>query len=116
MVKNVFSLVKVMVVTVIFLSCGIAFGSEYDRGKLLYEEKCMICHGANGKGDGPAASALSPPPRDFSKPEFWNRENVDQIITNQVKNGKGSMPAFKLNEDEIKAIIDFMSHAFKKSE
>lgn len=91
------------------------YGEGYDRGRALYEEKCVICHGANGKGDGPAAAALSPPPKDLNSPEFWKQKNVDQIITNQVKNGKGAMPAFRLSEEEIKAIIDFMSHTFKKS-
>ena len=114
MSKKVSCLVTAVVMTVLS-SSPIAHGSEYDQGKALYEEKCVICHGVNGKGDGPAAAALSPAPRDFSKPEFWNRENVVEIITNQVKKGKGSMPAFNLSDDEIKAIIDYMSHTFKKS-
>ena len=33
-----------------------------DRGKVLYKEYCSQCHGAEGKGDGPAASGLSPKP------------------------------------------------------
>jgi mono/diheme cytochrome c family protein len=32
------------------------------RGKVLYKEYCSQCHGATGKGDGPAASGLSPKP------------------------------------------------------
>jgi mono/diheme cytochrome c family protein len=115
MIKKVSYFVTVMVMAAVLSSSHNAYGSEYDQGKALYEEKCVICHGANGKGDGPAAAALSPPPKDFSRPEFWNRENVVQIITNQVKNGTGSMPAFSLSDNEIKAIIDYMSHAFEKS-
>jgi high-affinity iron transporter len=115
MIKRVSCLVTAGVIAVVLSSIHIAYGSDYDQGKALYEEKCVICHGANGKGDGPAAAALSPPPKDFNRPEFWKQKNVDQIITNQVKNGKGAMPAFRLSEEEIKAIIDFMSHTFKKS-
>ena len=33
-----------------------------ERGKLVYKEYCSQCHGATGKGDGPAASGLSPKP------------------------------------------------------
>jgi len=91
------------------------YGQGNDTGRALYEEKCMICHGQNGKGDGPAAAALSPPPKDFNRPEFWKQKDVEQLIRSQVKNGKGAMPAFSLSDDEIKAIIEFMSHTFKKS-
>ncbi len=113
MTKKLCCLVSSMLIVAV-LSAAIAFGDESDKGKALYDEKCMICHGANGKGDGPAAAALSPPPNDFNRSEFWNQKNVDQLITNQVKNGQGAMPAFKLSDDEIKSIIDYMSHSFKK--
>ena len=115
MAKSVSFLGMAMLIAAILSGNNVVYGSEYDKGKALYEEKCMICHGANGKGNGPAAMALSPPPKNFNSPEFWNQKNVDQIITNQVINGKGSMPAMNLNEDEIKEIINFMSHTFKKS-
>ena len=111
--RNSYSVLAILIAAILFTS-SFAYGSEYDKGKALYDEKCMICHGANGKGDGPAAAALSPPPKDFNRPEFWNQKNVKEVITNQVKKGKGAMPAFSLSDDEIKAIIDYMSHAFKK--
>ena len=114
MSKRASCVVTVMLMAVVFFVNGVVFGSEYDKGKSLYDEKCMICHGADGKGNGPAAAALSPPPKDFNSTEFWQQKNVDQIITHQVKNGKGQMPAFTLSEPEIKAIIDYMSQAFKK--
>lgn len=36
--------------------------ANVDRGKVIYKEYCAQCHGASGKGDGPAASGLSPKP------------------------------------------------------
>ena len=36
--------------------------ANVDRGNVLYKEYCSQCHGATGKGDGPAASGLSPKP------------------------------------------------------
>jgi mono/diheme cytochrome c family protein len=33
-----------------------------DRGKVVYKEYCAQCHGATGKGDGPAAAGLEPKP------------------------------------------------------
>jgi mono/diheme cytochrome c family protein len=112
--RRVLLWVTAIFIAAILSTSNLVYASEYDKGKALYDEKCMICHGANGKGDGPAAAALSPPPKDFNRPEFWNQKNVDQVITNQVKNGKGAMPAFSLSDEEIKAIIGYMSHSFKK--
>ena len=36
-------------------------------GAVLYERHCASCHGESGRGDGPAAAALSPPPTDLTQ-------------------------------------------------
>ncbi len=36
--------------------------ASVERGAVVYKEYCSQCHGAEGKGDGPAASGLSPKP------------------------------------------------------
>jgi high-affinity iron transporter len=35
------------------------------RGKALYSQNCAACHGAEGRGDGPAAKGLDPAPSNF---------------------------------------------------
>ncbi|HEX6386789.1 MAG TPA: CopD family protein, partial [Anaerolineae bacterium] len=35
-------------------------------GERLYVENCVPCHGPEGRGNGPAAATLSPPPADFT--------------------------------------------------
>src|SRR5688500_16167185 len=35
------------------------------RGALLFHQTCATCHGAEGRGDGPSAATLDPPPTDF---------------------------------------------------
>ncbi|MFN8635641.1 MAG: copper resistance protein CopC [Chloroflexota bacterium] len=35
------------------------------RGKEVYEQQCVTCHGPNGRGDGPLAASLRPRPADF---------------------------------------------------
>jgi mono/diheme cytochrome c family protein len=42
-----------------------------DRGKKLFEQNCVQCHGPIGKGDGPAASTMNPRPRNFTEPSGW---------------------------------------------
>ena len=36
--------------------------ASVDSGEVLYKEYCSQCHGEEGKGDGPAASGLTPKP------------------------------------------------------
>ena len=35
-------------------------------GKQMYSTYCAVCHGADGRGNGPAASALKVPPTDLT--------------------------------------------------
>ena len=41
-----------------------------DRGRVVYRHRCAGCHGADGDGNGPAATFLSPRPRDFTAAVF----------------------------------------------
>lgn len=47
-----------------------ATAEHLERGRRLYEHdakpNCRQCHGAKGEGNGPAAVALEPPPRNFT--------------------------------------------------
>jgi mono/diheme cytochrome c family protein len=56
-----------------------------DKGKNIFAINCASCHGTGGKGDGPAASALNPKPRDFTS-GYWRYgggvARVVQTITN----------------------------------
>ena len=36
-------------------------------GKEMYTSYCAVCHGAEGKGNGPAADALKTPPSDLTQ-------------------------------------------------
>ena len=83
-----------------------------ERGKSIYDSKCAICHGADGKGNGPAAASLSPSPKDFNTASFWQEMN-DAKITETIENGHGAMPAFTLSSGEIRAVINYMKEAFK---
>ncbi len=39
---------------------------DVESGKQTYREYCASCHGANGKGMGPAAAELKTPPSDLT--------------------------------------------------
>lgn len=45
------------------------------RGAALFRIHCTSCHGRGGRGDGPAAEVLWPPPRDLADPYYMNRRS-----------------------------------------
>ncbi len=44
--------------------------TQLARGKALFAQRCAVCHGEGGKGDGVTASALKPPPADLTAARF----------------------------------------------
>jgi high-affinity iron transporter len=74
------------------------------RGRELYATHgCAACHGKEGRGDGPVAKALNPPPRDFRDVEHYKQGSSEQAIVESIKNGvftSRTMPAFAHIPDE----------------
>ncbi len=56
------------------------------KGKATFDQMCASCHGAGGKGDGPAASVLNPKPRDFTDKKYMTGLK-DDYITKIIKGG-----------------------------
>jgi copper transport protein len=53
-------------------------------GQRLYQKHCQSCHGAEGRGDGPLAAGLEPPPADLV---VHVPLHFDQALFNFVENG-----------------------------
>lgn len=64
-------------------------------GQVIYEEKCLPCHGATGKGDGPQAANLpSPPPSIGSAEVAGAARPVDWFNIVTQGNLQNFMPGF----------------------
>jgi mono/diheme cytochrome c family protein len=63
------------------------------RGQVLYQQNCAECHGSAGRGDGPRAAGLNPPPVDLT---VHVNVHPDQQLFDWISGGiSGSaMPAF----------------------
>ncbi len=51
-----------------------------------YKLRCEMCHGASGKGDGSAAAALTPRPRDFGD-AAWQESVTDEHLRTVITKG-----------------------------
>ena len=77
-------------------------------GEQVVKERCVLCHGESGKGDGPGGAALNPKPRNWTDDGYMATRTDDQLYE-VIFNGKGSMPAWGktgiLKENEIRSAI-----------
>lgn len=69
-------------------------------GAALYRAQCAGCHGAEGRGDGPAAAGLEPAPTAFSDRERHGRRSVHGLYATITLGVEGTaMPAFAALRD-----------------
>jgi len=85
--------------------------SAYERGKALYQQHCVVCHGSDGRADTSVGHLLRPRPRNFADPIEMARLTVDRIYRS-IKEGRPgtAMAAWKqvLTETEIGDLIDYI--------
>ena len=79
-------------------------------GESIFQENCIPCHGPRGRGDGPSAFNLNPPPADFGAGHtethadgdlyYWIREGVED----------SAMPAFgdKFTKEEAWHLVNYV--------
>jgi mono/diheme cytochrome c family protein len=96
-----------------------------EDGALLFKTYCSTCHGVGGKGDGVAAAALTPKPRDFTAADLWTRAGADAAaqkayIMKVAKEGGASVglsplmaPFPQLTDAQRGAIADYVIGTFK---
>ena len=65
------------------------------RGSILagrdkYNEYCAVCHGAEGKGDGPVALNLQPAPTNFRDPAVA-QQLTDEALYEAIRRGGGAI-------------------------
>ena len=77
-------------------------------GNDVFHQRCELCHGPNGMGDGPGGAALNPKPRNFHDKAVQDTLS-DAWIERTIMNGKAGtgMPPWKgiVSESEAKSLI-----------
>ena len=80
------------------------------RGAPLYATNCAVCHGVDGRGNGPAARNLPIPPADLTESHLFAHKIGEIYWWISYGRDKGVMPGFgdKLNSDERWDLINFV--------
>ena len=84
-----------------------------ENGAALFKRQCVMCHGAAGLGDGPAAKTLKgklPSLADKAVMSKLTDAQIHETITNGKKTEIGNMPALgkRLKPEEISDIVNFV--------
>ncbi|MHB1142900.1 MAG: FTR1 family protein [Sulfuricaulis sp.] len=84
---------------------------DLKAGAALYKEHCAACHGAEGRGDGPAGKGLEPAPSNFHDGERMAQRSVYGLYNTITLGVDGTgMAAYKhLNEDERWALAFYVA-------
>ena len=64
----------------VLVTSGFAEQGDPTAGKVTYDKICGTCHGAAGKGDGPAAAVLPTKPRNHTDGTYMNTLKDDYIF------------------------------------
>ncbi len=94
---------------------AVAQKADVAAGKAKYAQFCAACHGPEGKGDGPAAAALNPKPRDHTDPKYM-KSLSDEEIYKIIKEGGAAvgkaplMPPWgaALSEQDLRNVVAYI--------
>jgi mono/diheme cytochrome c family protein len=107
-----------------FLCCSLSvpsWASAAEKTTVLFQELCSVCHGVDGKGDGPSARGLEPKPADFTNCKAMAKDS-DEVLLKIIKGGGQSvgrstvMPAWgdALSDQQIRELVKFIRGLCKK--
>jgi mono/diheme cytochrome c family protein len=80
----------------------------------IFQTRCFVCHGRDGKGDGPSAAGLAEKPQDLTDAN-WQRSTTDERIRSVIQGGgaaigkTGAMPPNPdLSQEQVQGLVAFV--------
>lgn len=89
---------------------GAPAGVDLAAGQQVFATNCATCHGAQGAGDGPAASALNPRPTNLAEGPYKHGGDFDTwkaVIANGVPGTAMAPWSGTLSEDQINNVTAY---------
>src|SRR5437870_8992847 len=97
---------------------GADLAADVPLGRRVYAQRCAVCHGPDGRGNGPAAPSLMPRPRDFTLGQFKYKSTAagqpptEADLMHVVANGlaASAMPYWRdiLDSVETRAVVAYV--------
>ena len=85
-------------------------GGDPTKGRSVYEKYCLLCHGPQGRGDGPQGQLLKPPATNFRNPE--SKAKTDDVLLKAIREGhpKTAMTEWKreLSEENMTNVLAYI--------
>jgi len=90
------------------MSASPAITGDLQKGKSIYSQLCVRCHGIDGRGA--AAVKLNPPPADLTSPEV--QEKLDAGLFKSIHDGRKNTAMgtwqYALSDEEINEVIAYI--------
>lgn len=93
-VKSIASSLKKVVLQTTGLPVAPSTWPDLSKGRRLYEDSCLSCHGINGEGNGPLSRGLDPRPTNFRAPKMTASSPFQAFNTIQLGVPGTGMRAF----------------------
>jgi mono/diheme cytochrome c family protein len=81
------------------------------RGRIVYQSYCILCHGAEGKGDGRAARLHTPRPFNLTM-SVAPRDYIESVVRKggeAMNRGKGMPPwGDQLTDEQTSDLLNFL--------
>ena len=88
--------------------------SSSPAGEAIFQTRCFVCHGRQGKGDGPASTGLGATVRDLTTPS-WQDATSDETIQLAIRNGAQAVggsaamaPNRDLSDAQIQSLVRYI--------
>jgi mono/diheme cytochrome c family protein len=83
-------------------------------GETIFQSRCFVCHGREGKGNGPAATGLGATVRDLTSPS-WQASTSDETIGSVIRNGAQAVggsnamaPNRDLSDAQVQSLVRYI--------
>ncbi len=117
--REYYRLLIIVIFSMVLVFSSLSYSKEGDpkKGKRIYTQYCVPCHGKFGKGEGTRGmyEQFDPMPRNHTNGKYMNKRAQEELFS-VIKNGGKSknfshiMPPWKtiLNDDEIWDVLMYV--------